>query len=379
MADTPLVAQISVHAWNADLSMIALSPNNHEVHIFSTGKSQDPSKWERKWILSEHSGDVSGIDWCPSTNQIVTCGHDRNAYFWTFEQSENEWKPILVLLRISRAATQVKWSPDGRKFAVASGAKVVPICSYDSGNHWWISKQIKKHKSSVTSIAWSPNNKFIITGSTDMKARIFSAWLAGIDTDEDDGFGEVFPKQHEFGEVLAEFEGTAWVNSVAWAPCSFRLAFATHASTVHFIQIMGGTAPHVQTVKSPYLPLLDIAFANDDAVIGAGFDMNPCAFVISSESQGIPNWTFKEFLDKKKSGGSISASSSGVSAAARKMFDDASTRGLAFGQKVDDSNIWTRHKNAITNLSLVGGVGTKQTKLTTVGLDGRVLFWDFSS
>lgn len=35
------------------------------------------------------------------------------------------WKPTLVLLRINRAATYVKWSPKEDKFAVASGARWV--------------------------------------------------------------------------------------------------------------------------------------------------------------------------------------------------------------------------------------------------------------
>ena len=42
------------------------------------------------------------------------------------------WKPSLTLLRIDRAALDVKWSPDGKKFAVASGAKSVPVCHYEA-------------------------------------------------------------------------------------------------------------------------------------------------------------------------------------------------------------------------------------------------------
>lgn len=37
---------------------------------------------------------------------------DRNAYVWTIDD-KGKWKPTLVLLRISRAATCVKWSPNG--------------------------------------------------------------------------------------------------------------------------------------------------------------------------------------------------------------------------------------------------------------------------
>lgn len=37
------------------------------------------------------------------------------------------WKPTLVLLRINRAATHVRWSPNEDKFAVASGARCVDL------------------------------------------------------------------------------------------------------------------------------------------------------------------------------------------------------------------------------------------------------------
>jgi actin related protein 2/3 complex subunit 1A/1B len=79
---------------------------------------------------------------------------------WKLDQGE--WKPTLVILRINRAATAVKWSPDGKKFAVASGAKCVPICYYEAANDWWISKMIKDHKSTVLCLDWCPNSKVLL-------------------------------------------------------------------------------------------------------------------------------------------------------------------------------------------------------------------------
>ncbi len=158
----------------------------------------------------------------------MTCGHDRNAYVWRYDEKQDVWKPTLVILRINRAATGVKWSPQGNKFAVTSGAKCVPVCHYEAANDWWISKMIKKHKSTVLSLAWCCNNKFVVTGGCDFKVRIFSAYMAGIDPAEDDGFGEIWPNQHKFGEVLAEIDAptTSWVQSVAWSANGFRIAFA---------------------------------------------------------------------------------------------------------------------------------------------------------
>lgn len=85
----------------------------------------------------QHDLLVSSIDWSPHSNKIVSCSHDRNAFVWTFESSIQTWKPTLVILRIDRAATDVKWSLDGRRFAVASSAKVVPVCMYEPVNDWW--------------------------------------------------------------------------------------------------------------------------------------------------------------------------------------------------------------------------------------------------
>jgi len=180
--DAPLVPNISCHAWNNDQSLVAFSPNTNEIYIYATNSHpQDVSQWTRKYVLDEHSSFVSGIDWSSVNNQIVTCGHDRNAYVWKYDTTSDKWQPTLVLLRVNRAATCVKWSPDGKKFAVGSGAKQVAVCHYEASNDWWISKMIKKSKSTVLSVEWSPNSKLLITGGSDSKCRIFSAYMSGVD------------------------------------------------------------------------------------------------------------------------------------------------------------------------------------------------------
>lgn len=67
--------------------------------------------WTKLQTLTEHSSKVLSIDWAPNSNRIVTCGADKNAYVWSFDGQI--WKPELVVLRINKAATCVKWSPNG--------------------------------------------------------------------------------------------------------------------------------------------------------------------------------------------------------------------------------------------------------------------------
>lgn len=184
---------ITCHAWSADRSMIAFCPNNNEVHIYRL--SQD--KWEKVHVLQKHDQIVCGIDWSARSNRIVTASHDRNSYVWNQEGSE--WVPTLVILRLNRAALCVQWSPKENKFAVGSGAKTVCICYYEQDNNWWVSKLIRKrHDSSVTSVAWHPNNILLATTSTDGKCRVFSTFIKGVDT-RDSKAGSV--SDSKFGEV----------------------------------------------------------------------------------------------------------------------------------------------------------------------------------
>lgn len=157
---------------------IAISPNNNEVHIYK----REGSTWTLSNILRKHDLRVMGIDWAPNTNRIVTCAVDRNAYVWT-QTEDGQWKPTLVLLRINRGATCVKWSPEENKIAVGSGARLISICYFESENDWWVSKHIKKPiRSTITSIDWHPNNVLLVAGSTDYKARVFSAYIKDIES-----------------------------------------------------------------------------------------------------------------------------------------------------------------------------------------------------
>jgi len=90
---------------------------------------------------------------------------------------------VLVLLRVNRAATCCKWSPQEDKFAVGSSSKMVCICFFEKENNWWVSKTIKKpHKSTILSVAWHPtDNTVVATASSDFKCRLFSVYIKEVD------------------------------------------------------------------------------------------------------------------------------------------------------------------------------------------------------
>lgn len=359
----PLATNLVTHAFNADQSQIAIAPNSSDVHIYETKNSTDPSKWVKTHTLSAHDGFVSGIDWCGVNNKIVTCGHDRNAYVW--ELKEGKWENELVILKISRAATSIKWSPDGHKFAVTSGAKVVSICHWADAHDFWKGDIIKKgFKSTVLSVAWCVNSKFIVTGSSDFKCRVHSAFVDGIDPEEDDGFGQIWPKQHEFGACLATFEQAgAWINSVAWSPDGFRIAFTGHGSTVHFVQL--SDTPSVQTVNCKVLPFADLEFLGENILVAGGWGLNPVVFKASGDPS-TPEWAYVGMTDsageKKKA--------PEKKAKAMNMWKNMDKRGTKTKKA---SAFQTQHTNAITKISQSV---SKPSSFWTSGLDGRMINWD---
>ena len=83
--------------------------------------------------MLQHDMLVSGLSWHPSANQLVSVGHDRNAFVWLLDEAAGTWvkPPQVVLLKSSKSALDVKWSPSGEMFAVATSSKQAMICRYD--------------------------------------------------------------------------------------------------------------------------------------------------------------------------------------------------------------------------------------------------------
>ncbi|KAF6123100.1 actin related protein 2/3 complex subunit 1A [Phyllostomus discolor] len=257
-----LLEPITCHAWNRDRTQIALSPNNHEVHIYKKNGSQ----WVKAHELKEHNGHITGIDWAPKSDRIVTCGADRNAYVWS--QKDGVWKPTLVILRINRAATFVKWSPLENKFAVGSGARLISVCYFESENDWWVSKHIKKPiRSTVLSLDWHPNNVLLAAGSCDFKCRVFSAYIKEVDEKPaSTPWGSKMP----FGQLMSEFGGSGtggWVHGVSFSASGSRLAWVSHDSTVSVAD--ASKSVQVSTLKTEFLPLLSVSFVSENSVVAA--------------------------------------------------------------------------------------------------------------
>jgi len=351
------VEPISCHAWNKDRTQVALSQNNTfvELHKLTNGK------WTLVDTLSEHTQRVTGIDWGAKTNQIVTCAADCNAYVWT-KQSDGKWKPALVVLRMSRAATCVKWSPMENKFAVGSGARLVAVCYYDKENDWWISKQIKKPiRSTVTCIDWHPNNVLIACGSSDFKTRVFSAHIKEVD---DNAPTTNWGAKLTYANLLQEFSTVSggWVHGIRFSPSGDRLAWVGHDSTISIVDAAQNMK--LTTIKTAYLPFNDVLWTNENSVVVAGFDCSPLMFTYSGQAI-----TFASKLDDSQQ------QTDSKKFSARGHFKDLDTKGSADVSSIE-TVLSSVHQNSITWLASHTGTKDKSSKFSTSGSDGQLVTWD---
>ncbi|XP_041086062.1 actin-related protein 2/3 complex subunit 1A-like [Polyodon spathula] len=353
-----LLEPITCHSWNHDRTQVAISPNNHEVHIYRKSGNQ----WVKAHELKEHNGHITGIDWAPKSDRIVTCGADRNAYVWS--QKDGVWKPTLVILRINRAATFVKWSPSENKFAVGSGARLISVCYFESENDWWVSKHIKKPiRSTVLSLDWHPNNVLLAAGSCDFKCRVFSAYIKEVD---EKPAATPWGSKMPFGQVMAEFGGAGsggWVHSVSFSVSGNRLAWVSHDSTVSVVD--APKSMMVSHLKTEYLPLLSVIFISENSVVAAGHDC--CPMLYNYDDRGTLTFISKLDIPKQSIQRNISA---------MERFRNMDKRATTEDR---NSNLETLHQNSITQVSIYEGDKRDCWKFCTTGIDGAMTIWDFKT
>ncbi|KAK0355241.1 ARP2/3 actin-organizing complex subunit Sop2 [Friedmanniomyces endolithicus] len=357
-------APIADHSFSADRSTLAVARDNNVELYHRSGnafKLQDE--------LRGHDKTITGVDIAPRSGRIVTCSQDRNAYVW--EPSHNgEWKPTLVLLRINRAATGVRWCPNETKFAVGSGARIIAVCYFEEENDWWVSKHIKKPiRSTVTSVAWHPNSVLLAAGSTDGHARVFSSFVKGIDErPEPSVWGERLPFNTVCGEYLNPTAG--WVHDVAFSPSGDALAFCSHDSSVTIVYPSGPEQPPqaVISIATQLLPFASLLWSSETELVAAGYDCG--VYRLSGDANG---WQLTGSLEEKKERPSMPEQRE---ESALNMFRSMDLKGRSGGAAMDDTKLKTVHQNSINTVRSFQESGGQIRKISTGGVDGRVVVWD---
>lgn len=71
---------LSIYLQEISIAEIAVTPNNQEIRIYQLDKSAND--WTLLDTLNKHDLRVTGIDWAPRTNRIVTCSEVIHCCFY---------------------------------------------------------------------------------------------------------------------------------------------------------------------------------------------------------------------------------------------------------------------------------------------------------
>lgn len=199
-----------------------------------------------------------------------------------------------------------------------------------------------------------------------------------------------------FNTVCGEYQSMSggWVHAVAFSPSGNALAFASHDASITVAYPAGPEQPPqaVYNIRLPSLPFLSLIFTNEHTIVAAGHDYEPIIFIGNDQS----GWMTSKSLDDPA--GRTGNAGRGISRGglsgneAFNRFKAADSRGISStpaigagpGVAVGASNATkaggernTAHQNTITSIRAYQGQYTAEvSKISTSGLDGRIVIWN---
>lgn len=143
MSKKKIFSTINAISFNHDGSMVALCAGTEEIFVYTTNGSDDPSKWEKKYKLKEHTQKATVIDWNPVTNLILSGSYDRSIFVWKYNEEHDKFLPMMVNMDEKLSILDLKWNKQGTKFVVGTSSKRLYLGYYNEKNNWWSTAEIK--------------------------------------------------------------------------------------------------------------------------------------------------------------------------------------------------------------------------------------------
>ena len=353
--DLFLLEGISCVAFNKDFTQVALSKKDNLIYIYSIKDIMKPDTWKLLYTLDSHFQYISGLDWCPATNRLLSCSYDKTSFVWEF--SDKKWNPNNVVATTKLGYLCCKWNKRGDKFCEGTSAKQLLIGYFNKKSNWWMGVNIKAHKSSVVTCEIDPTSLFVLSGSTDLRIYVSSCYLPKVD----DQFlnDSTKPLAQEFGQVIYEFKTNCWVNSVAWLPSGNWGIVAGQDATISVINYSEQKSDVIRCKHSPATSLIPIS---DTSFLAVCYDRN----IIEYGKEG-DSWKIKKTITEKGSGAQQKAKSSIVSAQLEKF--------QKMGNINKDNLAVSTKQAGHLHQSLISSANIKGKDMITTDVSGFVKYW----
>ena len=145
--------------------LILLSANTGE----NTIKIWDTIKGINIVCLEGHNSDVNTVKWSNDSQLFASCGLDKTIRFWDIR----DYKSINILSGIQYAdINDISIFSKGNNTIIAVGHNDGLVTIWDYSKQCVI-KEIYEHNEEVRSVAFSPDGKYLLSGSFDSKIKIY--------------------------------------------------------------------------------------------------------------------------------------------------------------------------------------------------------------
>jgi actin related protein 2/3 complex subunit 1A/1B len=354
--DLFLLEGINILSFNKDFTEVALSKKDNNIYIYSVENLMKTDTWKLKHTLKSHYQYISGLDWCPETNRILSCSYDKTSFVWDY--ANEKWTPSNVVVTTKLGYLCCKWNKRGDKFCEGTSAKQLYIGYYNDETKWWMGVNIKVHKSSVVTCEIDPTSLFVISGSTDLRIFVSSCYLPQID----DKYitEDMKPLAQPFGDTIYEFKENSWINSVTWLPNGY---WGLAASQDAVISVVNLGEKKVEQIKCKHSPVTMIIPKDDNGFYAVCYDRN----IVEYERKG-DNWEIKKTITGKKEGDNKAKTTIGNVSAQLAKFQKM---GLQNKQNlaVSTKQASHLHKSQISSINIIG------KDVITTDLSGFVKYW----
>jgi len=236
------------------VTAVSWSPNGKYI----ASASKDIHVWNvwsgEKKLQIGHSESIHSVCWSPSGDKLVSGSADGMIHVWDSETGTQLWEEDLLY----DSVLSVSWSPLGDNI-VSSSENSGIIVSNSEGRMVGYMKNTThprnrvsrryRHISrpiAVSSVTWSPDGQFVLSGSWDRTVRIWNV----------------------NGELVQMFYLSDKVSSVSWSPDGDKIVSGTYDSKIYVHNVKSGQL--IDTLKIASGPVYSVSVSSDGSKIVAG-------------------------------------------------------------------------------------------------------------
>lgn len=182
------------------------------IHVCKVGMEKSVKSFEG------HTDEINVIRWDPSGSLLASCSDDGSAKVWSLKNDV----PLHTFQNDSKQVYTLEWSPTGEAshnsalplcLATASLDGVVRVWENETGN---CTLSLTGNREPVYTVSYSPDAKFIATGSSDKSVNIWST---------------------QTGSILHTYHGSGPIFQVQWSPRGDKLAACVSDNTVKLLDV----------------------------------------------------------------------------------------------------------------------------------------------